>query len=205
MNAIDWSQMYWVKDDDGHKVMHLPIQSLIFEEQLNRFNDKKDILQRKYHRIVSSSQEQCERMIRLCLKNSVEVNTKLLDLGINLNQPQTKSRHPELDLLDEPGVLDSLSRWVTNPHYVEAWYVKYNNDQFNIYIDSTNTTNRAWIPELERRNGEFYWPGGGQPDVPIEFIGHTHRYSPTPSAQDTASYINGLNHTIFFNGSFHQY
>lgn len=28
MNSIDWSQMHYVKDEDGHEVMHLPVKAL---------------------------------------------------------------------------------------------------------------------------------------------------------------------------------
>lgn len=204
MNATDWSRMRYVQDEDGREVMRLPVQSLVFEAKLNRFNEKKELLQRKYRRLTSYSPERCEALIQNCLDNSVQVATKLLDMGFNVYLPRTKAI---LEPFTEESLKDSLGSWVNNSHYVEAWYVKYTNGIYNIFIDSTNTSNQARIPEIIRDNhtGNFYWPGGGQPNTPIDFIGHTHRNSSKPSAKDSAAYIPGLTHTIFFNGTFHKY
>lgn len=204
MNAIDWSQMQWVKDEDGHEVMQLPIQSLIFEERLNQFNDKKNILQRKYRRIVSCSQEQCEQMIRLCLKNSVEVNTKLLNLGINIFQPTTKIMGgPEI--FDELQVIDSLQRWINNPNYVEAATLMFADSTNIIIIDSRNGPSNCIYPNLfEANDGRTYYPPSGFSN-PVIRIGHTHKFSANPSEKDKMIHYQGVERSIFFNGTFHNY
>ena len=138
MNAIDWSQMHYVKDENGNEVMHLPVQSLIFEAKLNEFNDKKNILQRKYRRLTSYSQEKCEDMIQYCLENSVTVNTKLLDMGINIFQPITKFMD-DPEELNEAALLDSMGRYTASPTNVEAMFFGHDNGLFDIHIDSSNT------------------------------------------------------------------
>lgn len=203
MNAIDWSQMYYVKDEDGHEVMHLPVQSLIFEAKLNQFNDKKDILQRKYRRLTSYSQEKCEDMIRYCLDNSVAVSTKLLDLGINISLPVTKQYMPEP--FNNFELIDSLTNWTHNPNYVEAVTLTFADSTSLILIDPRNTSRHGIIPSLfEANDGKTYYPPAGFSN-PVIRVGHTHQNSAKPSSADSTVNYQGVERAIFFNGTFHKY
>lgn len=206
MNAIDWSQMHYVKDEDGHEVMHLPVQSLIFEAKLNQFNDKKDILQRKYRRLTSYSQEKCEDIIQYCLKNSVMVSTKLLDMGIDIYLPTTKFMD-DPEGLNQTALMDSLGRYTADTSHVEAMFFGHDNGYYDIHIDSANTRYEANPPGIVTNGGKYYWRGGSYPNSPINTIGHTHFGNDSiPSHTDSiATRLPGIRYVIFQGGTFHDF
>lgn len=204
MNATDWSQMHYVQDEDGREVMRLPVQSLVFEAKLNRFNEKKELLQRKYRRLTSYSPEQCEALIQNCLDNSVQVATKLLDMGFNVYLPRTKAI---LEPFTEESLIDSLRRYVTNPNHVEALFVGYENHRYDIYVSDSNTRYSAWPPNIVQNGNRYFWRGGSQPNSPINLIGHTHFGNDSiPSSVDSSAIrLPGVRYVIFTNGEFRDF
>lgn len=183
--------------------MHLPpIQRLNFETALTDLNDTKSALQKKFPQLISYTQEITTAIVESCIENSVTVSTKLLNMGVNIYSVKTKGGLPEPG---DGGLMDSLGGWMQKPNYVESWFVKYRDDSFELYVHPSNTPNAAYTPVLDKTNDTFYWPGGGNPNTPIDFVGHTHRIDTIPSDSDRINKIPGLRETIYFQGSFYNY
>lgn len=186
LNKIDWSTLSWVKDADGHEVFQLPIQSLNFETKLRQFNDIKDKLQHKFPQLLTFSADRSETVIETCVERSVAVNVTLLDQGINIFIPRTKQRGPELrDPLTKDGLMELLAAWTSSPT-VEAMFIGYRNGRYDMYVDSRNDLQNAYPPNIVENGGNYYWRGGGNPNSPINLIGHTHFGNDSiPSYRDT--------------------
>lgn len=166
---------------------------------------KKDILQRRYRRLVSCSQEQCEKMIRQCLRNSTTVNTKLLNLGINISVPTKRPEGPEG--FNKEYLLVLLEQYVTDPNHAEALFIGYDNQRYDIYISDKNTRWLAYPPNIVQNGTHYYWREGSQPQSPINLIGHTHFGNDTiPTSVDSmANRLPGVRYVIYINGQFKEF
>ena len=201
LNAIDFSKLEFVPDADGKLVMHMPVQSLVFDAKLRALNTSRSVLQSRYPELASFVSERRQDIIESCISNSVVVNTKLLDMGINIFQPMTRRIRPEL--FDDSMLF--LNEWTTNNHhYVEAVIVVYRDGSSSIYIDPSNTYNQSTYPGITQEGDLFYYRGGGS-NSPILFVGHTHLSDGEPSAKDRSTAVDGLREAVYYNGNFYAY
>ena len=202
LNAIDFSKLEFVPDADGKLVMHVPVQSLVFDAKLRALNTSRSVLQSRYPELASFVSARRQDIIESCISNSVVVNTKLLDMGINIFQPMTRRIRPEL--FDDSMLF--LNEWTTNNHhYVEAVIVVYRDGSSSIYIDPRNTYKESHYPGIRPgSDGLFYYPEGGSNSA-ILFVGHTHLSDGDPSATDRATAVDGLREAVYYNGNFYAY
>lgn len=199
-DKVDFTTLKFEKGEDGKMVMHLPINNTTFEQQLLLFNQSKDALTHKYPQLASFSEDRQAQIIRACFKQSVSVNTALLELNINTFAAS------KAILEDYESSLLFLQQWVRSSNYVEAVIVVYRDGSSSIYIDPRNDATTSYYPPLQHVEGTdlFYYPAGGS-NSPILFIGHTHQSGPDPSQVDKQTAIDGLKETIYYNGNFYPY
>jgi len=78
----------------------------------------------KHPQFASLTENARNNYFRVCLRNSLNVNKKLLELGININHPLTKGGVSEnYGSMDD--VLKYLANWMEKSDYVEIVVIKY--------------------------------------------------------------------------------
>lgn len=181
-------------------VMHLPGRPPKIEAKVAALNEANSALLREFPQIASLSIQAKGDYVQYCTQNSVAVNDKLLDLGINAYQAITKRP------VDEWGdVFDFLDRHMGSPNYVEVTIIGYADGGAYIYIDPRNTSHGSYSPDLTMINGVAHYPEGGNNSA-VVMIAHTHRYSSNPSEYDQpGSYPPGVVGAIYYDGAYYQF
>ncbi len=198
-STIDLSKLEWV-EEDGRMVMHLPGFPPRIEDKVAAFNDEKSILLKKFPQITSFPLSLRGDYVQYCTQNSVTVNDKLFDLGINVYQLRTKAR------IDEwMGIFNFLDGHMGSDDYVEVVIIGYADGGCFIYKHGSNTSTRARYPMFSRgSDGMAYYPEGGNNSAVI-MVAHTHRDSSTASPQDKEVRYTEFAEAIYYNGSFYRY
>lgn len=199
LSKIDFTKLEWV-EESGRMVMHLSGRPPKIEAKVAALNEANAALLGEFPQIASLSIQAKGDYVQYCTQNSIAVNDKLLDLGINAYQAITKRP------VDEWGnVMDFLDNHMGSPNYVEAVIIGYADGGSYIFIDSRNTPNRAYYPMFTRgADGLGYYPQGGNNSA-VVMVAHTHRYSSNPSKDDTAVRYSEFAEAIYYNGSFYRY
>lgn len=200
LNKVDFSKLEFVPNAEGIMSLQLPIQSLVFEAKLNTLNNQKRELHRKFPQLVSFTSERRESIIESCLTNSVVVNTKLLNMGINVMLPSTKGYYPEPWLEG----MEFLGGWTAGSNYVEAHAIFFMDGNCVITVDPRNTRDSSHITVHRKTDGQWYHESS---DSPIYILGHTHQTGWIPSQQDmdNCRKTPGLRRGIYFNGELREY
>lgn len=205
MDAIDWSNLSFVTDEEGREVAHLPVSNLVLEAKLEQFNNCKSALQRKYPQVKVLSLEKSYDIVWTCVQRSEVVAMRLLDLGININQPQTRPYLLEGDIYD--GSFGFLSTWAKDTNNVEAIRLGFANGHSLTYVNGGNTVDSCFLPHRVR-DGNAYFPD--YPSSPIRSIIHTHNDNMIHKPSD-ADYtgkidsVNNIEYGIFWRDSVYKY
>jgi hypothetical protein len=205
-SKVDFSKLLITYDADGREIMHLPVfvSSIRIGEKIQIFNEKKQALLEKYPQFASFMPDEINEYFQQCIQSSLNVNSKLLELGVNLSRPLLKSGKTETWYGEDWYFLMSfLSSWVNSSNYVELFIITHQNGSYSTWIDDKNTSNTAYIT-YTTSNGKYYFGGNSSP---ISRIAHTHRNSQYPSGADmtTKSNMSGISHNIYYQGGFYAY
>lgn len=199
LSKIDFTKLEWV-EENGRMVMHLPGIPPKIETKVAALNEANSALLREFPQIASLSVQTKGDYVQYCTQNSVAVNDKLLDLGINAYQAITKRP------VDEWGdVMDFLDNHMGSPNYVEAIIIGYADGGCSIYIDSRNTANGSYSPDWTMINGVAHYPEGGN-NSPVVMVAHTHRNNAELSDYDKqANYPPGVVGAIYYDGAYYKF
>jgi hypothetical protein len=206
INKVDFSKLEVSYDKDGRKITRLPasVASVGIEEKLQIFNEKKEALLEEYPQFASFTLDKSKTYFQQSIQNSLNVSSKLLELGINFYQPLLKGGTYET-YNSQPSLLSFLSSWVNSPDYVEVFIIAYTNGSLATWIDSENTTHSSGISIYTKYNKHFTDVGGNS--SAIVWVAHTHRTSSSAGAADIAfkNKYPHMGHRIYYNGYFHSY
>lgn len=199
LGRIDLSKLEWV-EENGRMVMHLPGIPPKIEAKVAALNEANSALLSEFPQIASFSSQTKGDYLQYCTQNSVAVNNRLLDLGINAYQVTTKR------FIDEWGdVMDFLDDHMGSPNYVEVTIIGYADGGSYIYIDPRNTAKGSYSPDLTMINGVAHYPEGGNNSA-VVMIAHTHRNSPDASDFDKqAVYPPGVVGAIYYDGAYYKF
>ena len=122
----------------GEKIAYLPI-SVDIEDKIRNLKEKEDTLFRRYPQFTALTKNTKKDYVRNCIKNSLNVNKKLLELGININQPMTKGGTSEAF-----GNMEDLTNYLTeemsSSTYREIVIIVYKDGRIVTYQDDANTS-----------------------------------------------------------------
>ena len=203
ISKIDFSKLEFVEETPGKKIMRLPI-SVHIEEKSRIFKEKKEALLTKHPLFSSLSESTKYDYFRICIQNSIKVNNRLLELGIDINQPTTKASYTE-GFENKYSVLGYLAEWMQNSNYTEVIIIVFEDGSATIIHDDENfTPTQATIPSLGYDGkGNFYYD-----NKKIDFVGHTHTSGPEPNGKDLENpdgQYTGLDQAIYYDGAFHHF
>ena len=203
INKIDFSKPEFIKNIKEGKEIYLSI-SVNIREKVQRFNDKKKLLFAKHPQFASLTENARNNYFRVCLRNSLNVNKKLLELGININHPLTKGGVSEnYGSMDD--VLKYLANWMEKSNYVEIVVIKYADGTIATYVDDRNTATEFHLPlETKNNDGKRYFPAGGS-NSPVTYIAHTHKSGSEPQGKDESTIRAGITSAIYYDGAFHEF
>lgn len=195
---------------NGEKYECLPI-SVDIEAAYQNFLEKRQMLSQKHPDFMALSQYEKAAYFKTCIKNSVDVNQRLLDMGVDVNLPKTKGGTTEY-FGDMDGLTDYLNIQMSSSDYKEIAIVVYKNGNITTYIDDSNTAN-AYSIDLSyttSASGQrtYYYPVyHHNPDNEVAYLAHTQQSGHTPSKLDMeqAAKWTGLTMKIYSNGTFRKF
>ena len=212
LNKIDFSKLDFSYDTEGNKVRHLPAGSVSFriEEKLHAFFEKRDALGKKFPHFSSFREEIGKKYFQDCIQSSVNLKSKLMELGYKPSSPLLKNGSEQYDVMENWVFLQSyLYSWLNSPGYQEVVLIFYADGTVyvyhspNAYYDpKTNTYYTSAPPMTQSSNGNYYYTSGGS-STPVVGIAHTHKYSSNPSPGDGA--VPGIPNSIYYNWGLHCY
>ena len=207
LNKIDFSTLEVAYNVDGwDKVVYLPttVGSCSIEEKIQEFNETKKTLCEKFPHFTSFSEVVSREYFQKSIQNSVNVSSKLLELGIITKTKKLKSGTTEINYTNDCQVMAFLHSWVNNnSNYVEVIIIKYSDGTWLIYIDAANTSTESFIDKTQVKvNGVIV--GYKHNNKTVSDFGHTHIKSatPTPKKDDP---LPGVFNFIYYNYMFHYY
>ncbi|MDR2038947.1 MAG: hypothetical protein LBQ60_13575 [Bacteroidales bacterium] len=207
LNKIDFSALEVTYDVEGRKVMYLPmsVSSISIEAKLQTFNETKEALRKKFPHFSSLREDMHEKYFQQCVKSSVNISSKFLELGINITQPKLKNGTEGITYWGSwTDVMYELLMWVQNPNYVEMVIMTFADGKLITYINPKNTTNKAHV-SIGTQNGYHYFEG--YQSSPLTSFTHTHRDSADPGTADNTfkeTYPN-MSHSIYYQEGFYYY
>jgi proteasome lid subunit RPN8/RPN11 len=165
---------------------------------------KRKVLLEKYPQFVSLNIESKQNYLQRCVKNSLNINEKLLGLGIKVNQPKLKRGTVE-SFNNSDEYCSYLAAYVSSDNYVETFLVVFTDGTAITYTDNRNTSSTVFSPGFSQSND--IWYVNGYPNRPVSYVAHTHLYSTTPSSADIAFGNNhpGLSVAIYYSGTMSYY
>ena len=192
-DKVDLLSLEIENSSDGKSVIHFPasIRELRIEEKILVMNEKKEALLRKYPQITTSA----IRYVDYSINNSLTINNKFLEFGINIHSPLVKSGNSEF-FSNFGAFADYLVTWMSNPNYTEVYIIAYQDGTKEIFQDSRNDYSNSYL-SFTYNNGEA--TRGGKV---ISYVAHTHQNGNIPSTQDNsmATKYPQLKQGIYFNG-----
>lgn len=203
LGKIDFSKLKFEEDLNGDRIIRIPI-SVSIEKKAMNFETKKNALFVKHPQFASMSPAIQYDYFQVCLRNSLNVNKKLLELGININHPLTKGGVSEnYGSMDD--VLKYLANWMEKSDYVEIVVIKYADGTIATYVDDRNTATEFHLPlETKNNDGKRYFPAGGS-NSPVTYIAHTHKSGSEPQGKDESTIRAGITSAIYYDGAFHEF
>lgn len=200
MNKIDFSKLEFTEESDGTKVMRLPV-SIDLDSKARIVDEKKQSLLAKYPQFASLPEGKKMDYFQYCLKNSVNVNCKLLELGICIGTPRTKGGYTE-SFKNEKEYMAYLADWMQKDDYKECIIIIFKDGTAITVHDDAFTPTQAVIPSLGYTNdfSKYYYNG-----KEINFVAHTHKNSPVATGDDKKNpdkNLHGLQQALYYNGGF---
>ena len=194
---------------NGEKMECLPI-SVDIGGAYRNFVEKKHALSTKYPQFMSLSKYVKAAYLKTCIKSSTDINQRLLDMGIDINQPETKGGTTEYFGSME-GLINYLNEEMTDPYCKEIAIVVYEDGRIATYIDDANTPThyeinmgKAWNPKT--KSYDYYYPYSDPPNPSdkISYLAHTQQSGHEPSELDKeeAAKWEDLTMKIYHDGTF---
>lgn len=200
MHKINFAKLEFVKNSEGKEVAYLPI-SVNIGDKILQLNKKKDLLYAQYPQFAFLTIDAKNEYFQECIRNSVPVNSRLLELGIDPNQPMTKSSSNEL--LISTGRIDSimefLSNW-TNNSFNEVTVVVFSDGSAMYYSTSADSPTGCKTPEMQKVDGKYYYQG-----KQVKELIHSQPDTWDPSQDDIDAKEDGLLYSTYYNGMFQRY
>jgi hypothetical protein len=198
---IDFSKLDTYQDSKGNTIVNIPT-SVSIEEKTKIFNEKKKLLLDKCPQIVLLTSDIRMDYFQQCIQNSININKKALELGININRVRLKGFSLELHNDNDYCTYLDAQLSNNNSNYVEIVLNLFEDGTSMTYIDSRNSPSGCYFPALYRKASNNKWYVMIHDNSPISYIAHTHRYSSNPSPEDIASKVDypGLEHRIYTSG-----
>ena len=211
IKKVDLLNLKFVKGANGEKIAYLPI-SVDIEDKIRNLKEKEDILFRRYPQFTALTKNTKKDYVRNCIKNSLNVNKKLLELGININQPMTKGGTSEAF-----GNMEDLTNYLTeemsSSTYREIVIIVYKDGRIVTYQDDANTytyyqVKLKKVTNTITGNSKYYYPETSQNDSDeIAYMAHTQKsgFDPTDLDMEQAGKWDGLDMRIYHDGAFRQF
>jgi hypothetical protein len=190
-------------NSEGKEVIYFPasIGDIRIEEKIQIMNEKKEALFCKFPYITFMDLNKVKGYVNYSINNSIKVNDKLLEFGIKMHIPLLKPNGISEYFNNFLEFADYLAAWVTNPNYVEAYIIAYEDGTKEIYVDDRNDATNSYLP-FSYNNGNPTRNGKA-----ISYIAHTHLSGHTPGSLDLvgAKLYPLLKQGIYYNGSIEFY
>lgn len=199
LKAINFSEIYEHKEQGLRVVRILSFDILIVK--LNEFNESKKLLYNKYPELESLSIKELNDYMHSCMHKSRTVCNKLLDFGIDIYQPKSKSSFTE-SYNDYNNLGQFLAEWVNDPNYVEAAIYILANGQSIVDVYDDSTANESRFQYYSGSDGNIYYDEYASQQI-VQVI-HTHTGSQVPSSTDYKGYF-GVPMAIYYSGSLYYY
>ncbi|MDR2423392.1 MAG: hypothetical protein LBD59_01540 [Prevotellaceae bacterium] len=202
---IDFSKLETSLDTEENMIVNIPT-SVCIEEKAEILNEKKQALLERYPQFVSLTLTAKHNYLQQCVKKSLHLNNKLIEMNIRINKPRIKSYTIE-NYGSVNDVLVYLASYMNSANYVEIFIIVFEDGSVKTYSDSRNTSNNCYSPGFTYSNGKWYLAGHILNHSPVAWVAHTHRYSTTPSDKDKnfKNQHSGLIVKIYYSGNFYQY
>jgi hypothetical protein len=197
---IDFSKLETSVDSKGNMVVNIPT-SVSIEEKAEILNMKKQVLIETHPQFISMELTLKQKYLQSSIKQSLNVNSKLLEIGINYNLPKLKAGTVEsFDNSEE--YCSYLASWVTGSNYVETFLVVFTDGSAITFTDNRNTSSTCYSPGFSQSNNG-QWSVNGYPNRTVAYVAHTHIYSDNPSGSDLSFRDNhpGLTVAIYYSGT----
>ncbi|MDR0864785.1 MAG: hypothetical protein LBO74_07625 [Candidatus Symbiothrix sp.] len=211
ISKVDFSKLEISYDKNDKKRIGLPatsVGSVGIEDKIQIFNEKKEVLLKKYPQLASFNLEMNKKYIQQCIKNSLNLSGRLLELGINYSQPRLKGGTVENYYGEDWYMMTSfMSIWMNIADYVELLIVAYADGSYTIWIDDKNDEFHSHITLRHHINTNTYTFSGGGNSSTVIWIAHTHKYSSSPSDADIDDWgeTPGLTRYIYYQDSFYDF
>jgi hypothetical protein len=203
IKKIDFSKLNIHLDSKGNKTVYIPT-SVSIEEKARVFNEKKRLVLEKCPEIASFSSKTMNNYFQESIQNSVNINNKMLELGISADKPRLKKGTVEnFDNSDD--YCAYLAEYVNSANYVETFLVVFEDGSAITYTDNRNTSSTCYDPGFSQSGDQWYV--NGYPNKPVSYVAHTHVNSDTPSPADITFRDDhpGLNTAIYYSGDMSWY
>lgn len=199
--SIDFSNLETVIEN-GRKVTYLPnsVRSLNIEKKTLLLNQKKEYLLNKYPQVGLHDLNNFSRIVNQCVAQSARVNDSFfVDNDFYLPRLKTVTAEYSFDSLNS--LVGFLYNWILSPDYVEVAIYFFTDGSNLVTIDSDNTATSATIRMVEIAGMLFYQ------GKKISKIAHTHSDSQKASPEDIEfkNKYDSIEHSIYYNGAFHNY
>jgi hypothetical protein len=202
IESIDLSKVKSVQNAKGVTVLYIPT-SICIENKANLLNSKKKSLMVKFPQLNSFSPEVKQKYFRQSVANSSRISKKILESGININQPRLKGGNSEFFTGDN--YCDYLAAQVASSNYVEVIVLIFANGASMAYIDDGATANGSSITLSQNTTtGYWYYSPYSTSNRVVTFI-HTHTDSGNASDADRNNKLPGLNYQIYYSGYMYNY
>jgi hypothetical protein len=203
IKSIDLLKVKSTQNAEGVTVLYIPT-SVSVENMASEFNEKKKLLLAKFPQLLSFSAEKKQKCFEQSITKSSLISEKMLELGINIQQPRLKGGIVESVSGD---YRDYLYMWVTDFNYVEIYLVLLQDGTVLSYLDDNATVTGSAINLFQRFiNGQ--WDGNWyfqNYSSPVSTLIHTHLISGNASQLDKDNKWEGVTHQIFYSGGIYNY
>lgn len=205
LNKIDLSMLDSSFNSEGRKVLYLPasVGSIQIEKKIQSFNEKRDALLKKFPQFTSFRKDISKEYFQHSIKNSVNVKTEFLKLGINPSKLKLKSDNETIWSGNCNGLDGFLNSWVNSAGYVEVvilYYYGGDIDVIQVPGASQGSTNPL---TFQTQGGMSYYNSRA-----VWNVGHTHtddNGADTPSDPEDYWNLPGTTQFIYYNGSYIYY
>ena len=200
LGKVKFEELEYEEQPNGMKIAQLPL-SVRIEDKIRNLNEKKNELLAKYPQFALFSEQEKNLYFRMCIKNSEYVNSRLLELDIDVNRPMTKGASDEriISTGTVDNVLGFFGNWADN-NYTEIVVLSFSDGTSMYYYTSDNTNTSCFTPEMKCIEGKYYYG-----DRQVTTIMHSQPNSATPSNEDLAARLPGISYSIYYGGALHDY
>ena len=214
LNTVDFSKLEVSYDAEGRKMRKLPVGSVSIEidKKIQIVNEKKATLLKKFPQFASMRKEICIAYFNQSMKNSANIKSEFLKLGINLSSPKLKNGAEEggygtFHFMDECYFNSFMNWWMGSEYsssYVELFIIIYADGTIGTYRHPNATDKWTTIAITNGNDGKKYFPEGGSSSHIIE-VAHTHKSGPHPTTDSEGlikeGIVPGVPNSIYYNGS----